>query len=159
MSPISLTPFTQKEIAKLKKPLFQIIKSNRMTNMSKIGQMLVDLGHSEKLTWYHNMRHILQHYSIAKVDGYYQYVDPEELEGEDYKICWRCEKNQKYSEFPLGRVYIKTRLKICKGCIREENMATGESYSELIGIYSYLQHRYKHSLDKWMYRRFWEKIA
>ena len=156
---MQVTSFTKKEISKLRKPLYQIIKSNRMTNMVQIGKMLIELGHSEKVAWHYNMRHILEHYNIAKVDGHYQYVNPEKLDGHDYAACWRCDRNQKFSEFPLGRVYIKSRLKICRGCLREENMVTGESYSELIGIYSYLQHRYKHSLDKWMFRRFWERTA
>jgi len=152
--------FTKKELQAVKKPLLQIIKTNRITNMVKLGKMLESLGHDERFTYHYNMVHVLKFHDIHKKDGYYQYIDPENADYSDdlYLECWRCDKKQKFPEFPKGVTYIKTRLKICKTCLREENLITGESYTELIGIYSYLQYRYNYRLEKWMYRRFWESV-
>lgn len=151
--------FTQKELKQMRKPLFQIIKTNRMTNMVKIGKMLVELGFDEKCSFHYNMVYILKYFDIHKLEGYYQHVDPETItDSHDYVECWRCEKNQKFPEFPKGVNELKSRIKICRTCLREENLVTGESIAELVGIYSYLQHRYRHCLEKWMYRRFWEPI-
>lgn len=151
--------FSKKELAAIKKPLFQIIKTNKIKNMVKLGKMLVDLGYDQRFGFHYNMVYVLKYFDIHKKDGYYQYIDPEKQEYDyNYQECWRCEKMQKFPEFPKGVTYIKSRLKICKTCIREENLITGESYPELIGIYSYLQYKYNYRLEKWMYRRFWEDV-
>ena len=151
--------FTKKELQSIKKPLFQIIKSNKMKNMVKLGKMIAEVSGDPRFAFHYNMVYVLKYYDIQKVDGYYQYIDPETQEYDyNYMECWRCEKKQKFPEFPKGVTWIKARLKICKTCLREENLATGESYQELIGIYSYLQYKYSYRLEKWMYRRFWEDV-
>ena len=148
--------FSTKEIETIRKPLFQIINTNKIKNKVKLGEMLVELGYDARFGFHYNMVYILKYYDIYKKEGYYQHVDPQTLEDKDMMVCWRCDKKQKYPEFPLGVAYIKARLKICRTCLREENLITGESYTELVGIYSFLQFRYKNVLDKSMYNRFWE---
>lgn len=149
--------FTKKELQSIKKPLLQIVKSNQIKNMVKLGKMIADISGDQRFAFHYNMVYVLKYFDIQKVDGYYQYIDPETQEYDyNYMECWRCEKKQKFPEFPKEVTWIKSRLKICKTCLREENLITGESYQELIGIYSFLQHRYSYRLEKWMYRRFWE---
>tara|TARA_R100000329_G_scaffold146115_1_gene132338 strand:+ start:63 stop:581 length:519 start_codon:yes stop_codon:yes gene_type:complete len=149
--------FTKKELQSIKKPLLQIVKSNQIKNMVKLGKMIADISGDQRFAFHYNMVYVLKYFDIQKVDGYYQYIDPETQEYDyNYMECWRCEKKQKFPEFPKGVTWIKSRLKICKTCLREENLITGESYQELIGIYSFLQHKYSYRLEKWMYRRFWE---
>ena len=149
--------FTKKELQSIKKPLLQIVKSNQIKNMVKLGKMIADISGDQRFAFHYNMVYVLKYFDIQKVDGYYQYIDPETQEYDyNYMECWRCEKKQKFPESPKGVTWIKSRLKICKTCLREENLITGESYQELIGIYSFLQHRYSYRLEKWMYRRFWE---
>ena len=151
--------FSTKELKAIKKPLFQIINSNKMKNMVSIGKMISEITGDKRYAFHYNMVYVLKYFDIHKKNGYYQYIDPETVEYDyNYQECWRCEKKQKFPEFPLGVTWIKSRLKICKTCLREENLATGESYNELIGIYSYLQYKYNYRLEKWMYRRFWENV-
>ena len=151
--------FTKKELKSIKKPLFQIIKSNKIKNMVKLGKMIAEISGDQRFAFHYNMVYVLKYFDIQKLDGYYQYIDPETQEYDyNYQECWRCEKKQKFPEFPKGVTWIKSRLKICKTCLREENLATGESYQELIGIYSYLQYKYSYRLEKWMYRRFWDDV-
>ena len=149
--------FTKKELQSIKKPLLQIVKSNEIKNMVKLGKMIAEISGDQRFAFHYNMVYVLKYFDIQKKDGYYQYIDPETQEYDyNYMECWRCEKMQKFPEFPKGVTWIKTRLKICKTCLREENLITGESYQELVGIYSFLQHRYRYRLEKYMYRRFWE---
>ena len=149
--------FTKKELQSIKKPLLQIVKSNKIKNMVKLGKMIAKISGDQRFEFHYNMVYVLKYFDIQKKDGYYQYIDPATQEYDyNYMECWRCEKMQKFPEFPKGVIWIKTRLKICKTCLREENLITGESYQELIGIYSFLQHRYAYRLEKYMYRRFWE---
>ena len=152
--------FSKKELQAVRKPLLQIVKSNKIKNMVKLGQMLTDLGFDERFSYHYNMVYVLKYHDIYKRNGHYQYIDPKSMDYTDdlYLECWRCDKKQKFTEHPLGVTWIKARLKICKSCLREENLITGESYAELIGIYSFLQHHYSYRLEKWMYRRFWECV-
>ena len=62
--------FTKKELQAVKKPLLQIIKTNRITNMVKLGKMLESLGHDERFTYHYNMVHVLKFHDIHKKDGY-----------------------------------------------------------------------------------------
>ena len=152
--------FTKKELNEIRKPLLQILKNNKVKNMVKLGNMLVDLGYDQRFAFHYNMVYVLKYHDIQKKDGVYQYINPKTADYSDdlYLECWRCEKKQKFPEFPKGVTWIKARIKICKSCLREENLATGESYNELIGIYSYLQYKYNYRLEKWMYRKFWEGV-
>ena len=148
--------FSIKEIETVRKPIFQIIKTNRIKNMVRLGEMLVELGYDERFAFHYNMVHILKYFDIYKREGRYQHIDPETIQDSDMMICWRCDKRQKYPEYPKGVSVIKARLKICRTCLREENLITGESFAELVGIYSYLQFKYSNVLDKSMYEKFWE---
>ena len=68
--------FTKKELQAVKKPLLQIIKTNRITNMVKLGKMLESLGYDERFGYHYNMVHVLKFHDIHKKDGHYQYIDP-----------------------------------------------------------------------------------
>ena len=57
-----------------------------------------------------------------------------------------------------GDIGFNDRLFICNDCIAEEENITGESKTELYGIYAYLQQRYGENIDKSMYKRFWEVV-
>jgi len=80
------------------------------------------------------------------------------------RTCMRCDNKKSEKRFRKmylhahGDIGFDNRLVICNDCIAEEESITGEPKSELYGIYAYLQQRYGESIDKSMYKRFWEVV-
>ena len=80
------------------------------------------------------------------------------------RTCMRCDEKKLEKRFRKmylhahGDIGFNNRLVICNDCIAEEESITGESKAELYGIYAYLQQRYGQSIDKSMYKKFWEVV-
>ena len=64
--------FTTKELQSIKKPLFQIIKSNKIKNMVKLGKMIAEVSGDPRFAFHYNMVYVLKYFDIQKLDGYYQ---------------------------------------------------------------------------------------
>lgn len=148
--------YTQKEFKQVEPLIKNILKRNEITKLDQIRDKLKKAGVDTKLIWNKNLSTILDEMNVSKVNGVYSILNAINSEIITQE-CMRCENELPYSLFKNVNNYGRQRLKICMRCINEESDITGESITELVGIYEYLQHRYRKVLDKSMYSRFWEQ--
>jgi len=154
---------TQELIRKAESIVCNIVERNpnlKIPEISELAQKNFDFA-------YPNINQVR---NILKKQGYVWNKEPKawlqtsEPAGKIQRTCMRCDET-KYEKlfrkvYPhvYGDVGYGNRLVICNSCILEESNITGESSTELIGVYAYLQQRYKNNLEKYMYRKFWEKL-
>ena len=58
--------FTKKELQSIKKPLLQIVKSNQIKNMVKLGKMIADISGDQRFAFHYNMVYVLKYFDIQK---------------------------------------------------------------------------------------------
>ena len=147
---------SSKEIKEIGKVVVNIVKRNKITKLADIQERILSLGYARKYTNFENLKYVLNEIGINKLEGQYTFVKMTQAHNET-KECWRCEINKPVGSFKKCYRYTRDHLNICSTCIKDESKITGESVPELNAIYEYLQHRYKNSLDKSMYSKFWER--
>lgn len=147
--------YTQKEFKQVEPLIKNILNRNEITKLDQLRNKLKNAGVDTKLIWNKNLSTILEEMNVAKVNGKYSILNSINSEI-NTKECMRCENKLPEGLFKRVKNYGTQRLKICMRCINEESLITGESITELVGIYEYLQYKYKNILDKSMYSKFWE---
>lgn len=146
---------TSNEIKEISRVVVNIVKRNRVTKLSDFQDKIRALGYPPKYAHFNNLKYVMKHVGIDKLDKQYTFVKLTENHKET-KECWRCEQSKVLGSYKKCYRYIREHLNICNDCIKDEHNVTGESIPELNAIYEYLQYKYAASLDKSMYGKFWE---
>ena len=150
---------TEEKMLELERIVTNIVSRNKLkflTQVKKLAQQHFDTpGYPND----HQIRYIMKKAGIKKETGGFFIVTDECDLIVASRVCMRCDKNKPLKLFPRIHQHPvhEGYLLICKECIFEESKYTFETVAEIKGVYAYMEVMYKNSIDKSMYKKFWEK--
>lgn len=153
---------TQEYIRKLEGFVKRVLERRPYLTINQMVDFIGQHFDEDEKPTYAQVHYIIKYLGYRRTKDQSKFVLVKESRELATRTCMRCDKTKPlrggfkkvYSN--EGDVGFGNYLLICQECIKEENKITGETVSDLNGIYAILQQRYGKVIDKSMYERFWE---